>query len=277
MNPFLPEASYSGLGWDSLENGMSKATRKATYLIAGTEIGKQQVKNFYRVREDLIKVIPFPCYSLNKFDANYFNDKYSINRTELPKQYLFYPARFLPHKNHITLILALDILRKKYNTELNLVLVGRDNGNRRYVFDAIKRLGLEANVRHFGMVSSEDLVYLYKNAYALVYCSMNGPDNLPPLEAFTLGCPVIASKVIGATEQLGDAAILFETCDENDLATKIISLLNDETLRQSLIARGLKKAVGFSEKDYVSHVYDIFVEFSRIARAWERNDVRIEP
>jgi glycosyltransferase involved in cell wall biosynthesis len=42
----------------------------------------------------------------------------------------------------------------------------------------------------------------------LRYPSFFGAENLPPLEAFALGCPVIAADMPGAREQLGDAAIL---------------------------------------------------------------------
>ncbi|MFM6269445.1 MAG: glycosyltransferase, partial [Dolichospermum sp.] len=49
---------------------------------------------------------------------------------------------------------------------------------------------------------------LYINAFSLAFMSFFGPDNLPPLEAMALGCPVIASKVSGSEEQLGNNALL---------------------------------------------------------------------
>ena len=78
---------------------------------------------------------------------------------------------------------------------------------------------------------------LYTNAFSLVYPSFFGPENMPPLEAFALGCPVIASEVSGAKEQLGNAAILFDPRDENDLARKIKLLYNNKKYRKMLINR----------------------------------------
>ena len=52
-----------------------------------------------------------------------------------------------------------------------------------------------------------ELIALYRHALALTFVSYFGPDNLPPLEAFALGCPVITSAIEGVDEQLGNAAL----------------------------------------------------------------------
>ena len=68
-------------------------------------------------------------------------------------------------------------------------------------------------VRFLGFVDTDELVALYRGAHALVYLSFFGPENLPPLEAFALGCPVVQADVPGAREQLGDAALLVPPTD----------------------------------------------------------------
>ena len=64
----------------------------------------------------------------------------------------------------------------------------------------------------------------------LLYQSFFGPENLPPLEAFALGCPVIAANVSGAVEQLGDAAILVDPKTLEEIAGAIRTLHNDRKL-----------------------------------------------
>jgi glycosyltransferase involved in cell wall biosynthesis len=59
---------------------------------------------------------------------------------------------------------------------------------------------------------------------AKIFLSYFGPDNFPPLEAFVLGCPVIAADVPGAREQIGEAALLFDPSNPSDIAAKIESL-----------------------------------------------------
>ena len=57
--------------------------------------------------------------------------------------------------------------------------------------------GLAGAVHILGFVSDEELVALYQHAHALLYLSRFGPENLPPLEAFALGCPAIVEDVCG--------------------------------------------------------------------------------
>ena len=52
------------------------------------------------------------------------------------------------------------------------------------------------------------MISFYKYAVALVMPTFFGPTNIPPLEAFALGCPVITSNIYGIPEQVGDAALL---------------------------------------------------------------------
>jgi glycosyltransferase involved in cell wall biosynthesis len=76
---------------------------------------------------------------------------------------------------------------------IEMVFTGSDKGNAGHVFGKINELGLHDQVHMLGFVPREDLRALYSKA-------------LSPREAFTLGCPVIASRIPGAEEQLGDAA-----------------------------------------------------------------------
>jgi glycosyltransferase involved in cell wall biosynthesis len=113
---------------------------------------------------------------------------------------------------------------------------------------------------------------LYKGALALVYASAVGPDNLPPLEAMSLGCPVITAEVPGAREQYGDAALYFGSMSEQDLAERIKELLQNKLVREQLIHRGRVRAESWTARDYAQAMVSIFDEFAAIARAWERCD-----
>jgi glycosyltransferase involved in cell wall biosynthesis len=108
---------------------------------------------------------------------------------------------------------------------------------------------------------------LYKNALALVYLSFFGPENLPPLEAFSVGCPVIASRVNGTSEQLDDAALLVSPTDVDEIALAIKSMLDDGK-RQTLITRGFERAKKMSSSNYVGQVFALLDEFQFVRRAW---------
>ncbi len=123
-------------------------------------------------------------------------------------------------------------------------------------------------MRFLGFIAREDLLALYRNAMALVYPSFCGPENLPPLEAFAVGCVVLAVDVPGAREQLGDAALLVDPKDPVAIASAIRTLSEDSALRETLRQRGFARASRWTGKDYVKCVLSILDEFEAVRRCW---------
>ena len=186
----------------------------------------------------------------------------------VPKEYLLYPAQFWPHKNHINLLRALRLLVDAGFDVPVLVLVGSDKGNRTFVERCAVDLGISQKVQFLGFVGAEELVALYKHARALVYPSFSGPENLPPLEAFALGCPAIVSNYRGAEEQLGDAAVLFDPANPTAIADAIRRVLSDEALRNELVARGRTRAAKWTAREFVAGMFKVFDAFDAQRRCW---------
>ena len=130
-------------------------------------------------------------------------------------------------------------LKQKYNLRLPVVFTGSDQGNESYIRQLVQTLQLDDQVFFLGHVSRPALRVLYQNAFVLCYPSLFGPLNLPPLEAFALGCPVIAD-IPGAKQELGDAAMLVNPANEFEIAEALKSVRSDSAKRESLTARGLK-------------------------------------
>jgi glycosyltransferase involved in cell wall biosynthesis len=268
LRPYFPEVSASGL-WESRENHYSIMLRRASIVITGTETGKAEIEQFYQIPSERIKILPLPTPQF-ALDASPADGKQVLEKYNLPKNYLFYPAQFWAHKNHVGLLLAVKLLRDQYNLSFPVVFSGSDQGNLPHVQKVVHQLNLAEQVYFLGFVPQLDLIGLYRNAFALTYMSFCGPDNLPPLEAMALGCPVIASKVAGAEEQLGDAALLFDLqSTEQSAALAIKRLWDDPSLGQSLISRGLKRAYSWTPKDYGKRIFSILDEFEVTRRCWE--------
>jgi glycosyltransferase involved in cell wall biosynthesis len=133
----------------------------------------------------------------------------------------------------------------------------------------ISKLELSSQVHILGFVPQEDMASLYQNAMALAFMTFFGPDNIPPLEAFALGCPVIASGVPGAEEQLGDAAVLVDPKNPEQIADAIFNVSNSPDLRKTLVERGLKRAQTWTGQDFVRGIFSMLDEFEAIRRCWE--------
>ena len=270
--PYFPEVSISGWKWEDREKHYSQFLPRAACILTGTNAGKEEIVNYYRVPEHLVKVIPFPTpsFALNAGLVSPFASP--EEKPDLPEKYLFYPAQFWPHKNHIGLLLALKILNTDYNLGFKLILTGSDTGNLSYIKEKIKDLNLEKDVQILGFVKTEDLVALYRNAFALLYPTFLGPDNLPPLEAFALGCPVIASNVSGAKEQLDEAALLFDPQKPEEIALKVKMLHNGSQQRTQMIKNGQLRAKQLSMNNYIDEVLNFVDSFESIRRCWSSTD-----
>jgi glycosyltransferase involved in cell wall biosynthesis len=266
LQPYFPEVSLGG-EWENRENTYTKILKRATFIITGTVTGKAEIEKFYQIPTDRIKVIPFFTPQLGSTED--LSDRDVTTKYNLPDRYLFYPAQFWPHKNHINLLLAIKCLQDKYNLEIPLVLVGADKGNQSYVRAMVEDLDLSKQVYLLDFVPQAEMAPLYRNAFALIFLTFFGPDNLPPLEAMALGCPAIVSNVSGAKEQLGSAALLVDPKQPEEIALAIKSLVEDSLLRQSLIDKGLIRANQWTATDYLNQIFSVIDDFEAIRRCWQ--------
>jgi glycosyltransferase involved in cell wall biosynthesis len=262
-HPWFPEVSNGGV-WDHREVFFRRHLGRAAKVITGTKIGCDQLARFYGIPDERICVLPHPTpgFALN---ASAYQDRTS---KDMPKDFFFYPAQLWPHKNHVNLLKGYSLLKERRPSTPPLVFSGGDSGNLTVVKSVVTRLGLTHSVIFLGFVTVEELIGLYRNARALVYASFSGPENLPPLEAFAIGCPVAAAKVPGAVEQLEDAALFFDPADPNGIADALNRLVEDEHLRSSLIERGRRRALRWTGTEFVRAVFSALDEFAPICASW---------
>jgi glycosyltransferase involved in cell wall biosynthesis len=97
-----------------------------------------------------------------------------------------------------------------------------------------------------GYVSDERLPALYSGALAVVYPSLYEGFGLPPLEAMACGAPVVTSNTTSIPEVTGDAAVLVNPHDPEQIGAAIVRVARDSTLRAELSRRGLSRASNFS-------------------------------
>jgi glycosyltransferase involved in cell wall biosynthesis len=263
--PWFPEMSAQGM-WDGRDSVHRWFLRRATRIITGTRVGRDQLTQFFQIPPENILTLPHPTPSY-VFGESQAVPADAIKRLGLKQPYVLYPAQFWPHKNHVNLLLAIADLKQK-GTAISVAFVGSDQGNRQFVADVAAREGISEQVHFLGFVERPVLVALYRQALALTYVSWCGPENLPPLEAFALGCPVIATRIPGAEEQLGDGALFCEPGEPASISEAIAKLLADAALRARLVEAGRIRAKRFSPADYVAGALKFLDEFSAIRRCW---------
>ena len=266
LQPYFPEVSAHG-AWQARETKFGQSLRRAAGVITGTQAGKAEIERFFQIAPERIRLLPHPTPSF-ALRPPPVDVAAVLARHGVRPPYLFYPGQFWAHKNHVGLLKALHGLRTAHGLPLTAVFVGSDQGNQAHVRAVAAELGLTAAVHFLGFVSREDLVALYRGAFALLYLTYFGPENLPPLEAFALGCPVVASDVPGSEEQLGDAAVRVKPGDGAAVIQAVKALYDEPARRTELIERGKLRAYRFTGDDFARRLLEAFDEFATLRRCW---------
>ncbi len=143
-----------------------------------------------------------------------------------------------PHKNFGALVRALEHLGE---TSFGVVIAGGSNPRVHATAGT-----LPENVTHVGFVSDGELRALYEHAAGFVHPAYYEGFGIPPLEAMTLGCPVLVSNAASLPEVCGDAALYFDPFNEHDIADKIQTFMQDRDLQTRLRTLGAAQAERFS-------------------------------
>jgi glycosyltransferase involved in cell wall biosynthesis len=151
---------------------------------------------------------------------------------QIPERYILAVGNGKPHKNLQTLFTAY----LKLSPPEHLLIVGHQAAS------------FHEKIHFLGYVDNDLLPSLYTHASCLVFPSLYEGFGMPPLEAMACGSPVLASNCASIPEVCGDAAHYFEPLDADELAEKLLQLLQNETKRGELIAKGLVRARQFSAK-----------------------------
>jgi len=131
--------------------------------------------------------------------------------------------------------------------DISFVLVGTMGWKVKEILDDIQNDPLlRDRVIFTGFVADEYLSALYSGAEAFLYPSLYEGFGLPPLEAMQCGLPVVAAKTSSLPEVVGDAGILVDPLDTDDISQAMLTLLGDQQLHGELVKKGLARAGGFS-------------------------------
>lgn len=244
---------------------------RATAIFVDSELGKVNTAHRYGVDLDRIHVMPFQGAGATRreLDSDAKSDVNILGKYQLSVPYVFYPAQFWAHKNHVYLLEGLRALEVTYGLQIGAIFSGGDQGNLPFIESYVSKLGFQDRVRFAGFVTNEEIVELYRHSLALVMPSYFGPTNLPPLEAFQLGVPVLYSDKAGLHDQVGSAALLIDLKDPNSMALHLKNLIEDEHLRNQLIAAGLEKLKHFDAYDRIGVLQKVIEDFRWRRLCWE--------
>jgi glycosyltransferase involved in cell wall biosynthesis len=269
-NPEFPEVR-SNREFEIRDTHYHAILPRATAVLVDSEISKENLIKRYAIDSERLYVMPFEASVSSRFSDKTLLDPHVnfTNKISLDAPYVFYPAQFWAHKNHVYILEGLRMLESLYNIRVGAIFSGGDKGNRRYIEKYAQNIGLIDRVRFAGFLSNEEVIALYQKSLALVMPSYFGPTNLPPLEAFTLGVPVLYSDKFGLRDQVADAALLMDLQKPETMAHHLKKIMDDELFKSELIEAGYKRLNHFKSVDRLSILKVIFEGYRWRRLCWE--------
>ena len=260
----FPEVSYNGQ-FNTREFNFTRSLKKSYKVIVDLEWGKQNIIKKYNLDEKRIEVLKFlPNIRINKAETPVrIKEKY-----KLKNDYIFYPANFWAHKNHMYILKAIKILREKKHIDIDVIFSGSDQGNLEYILNKAKEFKINDLIHYIGFVPNEEMPSLYKQSLSLVMPTYLGPTNIPPLEAFAYETPVCYSDMPFFREQVGDSVFFMDLRDSSSLVKNILTIQNDKQIVKEKKEKGLQVLKNWNEEVFYKKLLNIFNEYKYVRELW---------
>lgn len=210
------------------------------------DIDPSKVFVTYLAAEDIYKPLPedeVKTFLLQKFNIDF--------------PYILYVGGFSPRKNLKRLVKAYSLIKEKIEP-ISLVIPGKFSRSYEEIKNLVENLNLTSHVHFLSYVDVEYMPYIYNGALLFVYPSLYEGFGLPPLEAMACKVPTIASNTTCLPEVLKDAALYVDPYSEEDIAQKILLVLENVELRNQLAQKGYLLSKSYSWEKTVLNTLKIY-------------------
>lgn len=181
-------------------------------------------------------------------------------RHGLHAPFMLFVGKLESRKNILRILRAFDRFRREAGDPVQLVLAGRRTPLTQGIDETIAELDLKPHVIEIGYVPDEDLPHLYSAAHCFVFPTLWEGFGIPVIEAMACGTPVITSNLSSLPEVSGDAALLVDPYQVDDIAGAMLRLWREPALASSMRERGLVNARRFSWDETARQTMAIYHE-----------------
>jgi glycosyltransferase involved in cell wall biosynthesis len=240
------------------------SARRADHIITVSEASKSDIVRLCGVRADKVSVISLgvdPTWSHNRaIDRTGSQDE----EIPTPDRYVLAVGEFAPRKNLGRLIEAFDqMVRRRPDTDHHLVLIGPAyprlyEEHLQQLKYQVRKLKLEHRIHFIIDAPQSTLIEFMRKADALAFVSLHEGFGLPILEAMLTGIPVLCADTSSIPEVAKGAALYVNAFDTTDIAAGLQKILLDQTLRQALIARGMKRAAQLNWEETARKTLEVY-------------------
>lgn len=237
--------------------------RRLDYVLTVSESSKKDIVAFAKVPEDRITVTPLAA------DREIYKPiSKDVARAEVQKYYPLDKAPYIlyisriehPGKNHANLIRAFELCKERHDIPHKLILAGSDWSRADEVKKIAQNTKHNSDIIFTGFAKDSLLPFLYNGCEAFVFPSLYEGFGLPVLEAMNCKVPVVCSNISSLPEVAGDAAIMFDPYDVEDMYKNIYAVISQPQLREKCIAKGWEQSQKFSWSITAKNTLNVFTK-----------------
>lgn len=227
------------------------ACKSANKIIAISNQTKSDLITFFNVPAQKIEILYQPVSSafFKKYNTGNITKKYN-----LPTEFILAVGTLEPRKNQLGILKGL----RAAGISMPVVFVGKQTSYALKLKKYCMEYEMEKQVIFLHNLPETDLAALYQAALVSVYVSVFEGFGLPVIEAMASGCPVLTSTVSVLPETAGDAAILCNPSNPDDIGGKLKLLIEDTRLRKDIIEKGYERAKLFHPEIYAQRLVDLY-------------------
>lgn len=243
-----------------LESFIPFSINRAEKVITISKSSKKDIINKYSGLENEDVEVIYQGYNEKLFkksnaekNRKFLKEAYPSKSSSLNK-FILNVSTLGKNKNQGKIIEAIA----ERDLDISFFILGRDAGQKKVLKQKVSKLDLERQVHFMGYVQKEHLPKFYNAAELFVFPSLHEGFGIPPLEAMACGTPVITSDRTSLPEVVGDAGIIVDPEDTSQLSYNIEKFLNNETLQEKMIKKGLRRAEVFSWKKTAEQTVELY-------------------
>lgn len=222
-----------------------KFAKEASRIATVSEFSKSELVKHYGITASNIDVVYNGIHSffkpLSETEKQSTRAKFSYG-----DPYFVSVGSLHPRKNAVRLIEAFSLFKKERPSPHKLVFAGPGFWGLSEIHQALEKSGVKDDVLFTGRLQDEDLALVLGSAEALTFVPYYEGFGIPLVEAMACDVPIICSNLSSLPEVAGEAALLVNPFDVEEIKRAMLQLQGDEALNKSLIGKGQVQRLNFS-------------------------------
>lgn len=222
--------------------------RKSKRVVTVSNFEKDRIKNFMGLGDNLVAIYNGVGSHFKKItDKNLLEEAKA--KYKLPDHFLFFLGNTDPKKNTPNVLTAFADFNAKSSQKYKLVMLDYEENALQKILSDIGHPEIRKDIHLTGYVVNTDLPAIISQCKVFLYPSLRESFGIPILEGMACGVPVITSNTSSMPEIAGDAALIVNPHNPDEITAAIHKILDDEPFRNMLCEKGIERAAKFSWKN----------------------------